>query len=98
MKIKFYGATWCPDCYRSKAYLDQQKIEYEYINIEEVPGAAEEVEKINKGYQLIPTIVFPDGQVLIEPSNEELQKALDANKNFIVAHQGKKNNNKEGSL
>lgn len=86
MKIKFYGATWCPDCRRSKAFLDDQKVEYEYINIEEVPGAAEEVEKINNGYQSIPTIIFPDGQVLVEPSNEQLQKALDANKNFIVTH------------
>lgn len=75
-KIIFYGADWCPDCIRSKAFLDEQKVEYEYINIEEVPGAAEEVEKINKGYQSIPTIIFPDGQVLVEPSNEELQKAL----------------------
>ncbi len=90
MKIKFYGADWCPDCRRSKAFLDQQKIEYEYINIEEVPGAAEEVEKINKGYKSIPTIVFPDGKVLVEPSNEELQKALDANKDFFITHKGEK--------
>lgn len=87
-KIKFYGAAWCPDCTRSKAFLDEQKVEYEYINIEEVPGAAEEVEKINNGYRSIPTIIFPDGQVLVEPSNVELQKALDANKNFIITHKG----------
>lgn len=76
-RIKFYGATWCPDCNRSKAFLDEQKVDYEYINIEEIPGAAEEVEKINNGYQSIPTIIFPDGQVLVEPSNEELQRALE---------------------
>lgn len=75
-KIKFYGATWCPDCSRSKAFLDERNVEYEYINIEEVPGAAEEVEKINNGYRSIPTIIFPDGRILVEPSNEELQKAL----------------------
>lgn len=79
-KIKFYGAAWCPDCIRSKAFLDEQKVEYEYINIEEVPGAAEKVEKINDGYQSIPTIIFPDGRILVEPSNAELQKALNANK------------------
>ncbi|MBI4096702.1 MAG: NrdH-redoxin [Candidatus Levybacteria bacterium] len=79
-KIRFYGATWCPDCRRSRTFLDQQKIEYGYIDLEEVPGAAEEVEKINKGYQSIPTIIFPNGQVLVEPSNVQLQKALDENK------------------
>ncbi len=85
-RLIFYGATWCPDCRRSKQFLDEKGIEYEYINIEEVPGAAEEVEKINKGYQSIPTIVFPDGQVLVEPSNAELEKALEENKDLLIAH------------
>mgnify|MGYP001604995653 FL=1 len=46
-KIIFYGADWCSDCNGSKAFLDKQKVEYEYIDIEEVPGAAEKVKKIN---------------------------------------------------
>ncbi|MBI2034807.1 MAG: glutathione S-transferase N-terminal domain-containing protein [Candidatus Levybacteria bacterium] len=85
-KLIFYGAVWCPDCRRSKQFLDEKGIDYEYINIEEVPGAAEEVERINKGMQSIPTILFPDGQILVEPSNAELEKALDANKKYIIVH------------
>lgn len=85
-KIKFYGAAWCPDCNRSKAFLDGQKAEYEYINIEEVPCAAGEVEKLNNGYQSIPTIIFPDGRILVEPSDEELQKTLEANKKYLIFH------------
>jgi len=92
MKIKFYGATWCPDCRRAKQFLDEKSITYEYINIEEVPGAVEEVEKINNGLQSIPTIVFPNGEILVEPSNEQLQKALDANKDFIITHKGGEEN------
>lgn len=88
-KIKFYGASWCPDCRRSKAYLDEKNIAYEYIDIEKVAGAAEEVERINKGYQSIPTIIFPNGKILVEPSNTELQKALDENKDLLIAHTGK---------
>lgn len=76
MKIKFYGATWCSDCRRAKQFLDENKKEYEYINLDEDPNAAEEVERINNGYRSIPTIVFPNGRVLVEPSNEELEKAL----------------------
>lgn len=83
---KFYGAPWCPDCRRAKQYLDKHKIIYEYINIEEVPGAVEEVERINNGYQSIPTIVFPDGEVLVEPTNDDLQKAIDANRKCIIIH------------
>jgi mycoredoxin len=85
-KIKFYGATWCGDCHRSMSYLDEKHVEYEYINIEEVPRAAEEVERINKGMQSIPTIIFPNGKILVEPSNEQLEKALEENKDSIAVH------------
>jgi len=85
-KIVFYGATWCADCRRSKQYLDDQGITYEYINIDEDPKSAEKVVAINKGFQSIPTIVFPDGDILVEPSNAELQKAIDTNKQCIIAH------------
>ena len=79
MKIIFYGATWCPDCRRSKKFLDERKVDYTYINLEETPDTAAEVEKINKGMQSIPTIVFPDGTILTEPSNEKLLETLMAN-------------------
>lgn len=61
-------------------------MEYEYIDIDEDPTGADEVKRINKGLQVIPTIVFPDGEVLVEPSNEELKKALEANKGLIISH------------
>ena len=79
MKIIFYGATWCPHCRRSKKFLDERKVDYTYINLEETPDTAAEVEKINKGMQSIPTIVFPDGTILTEPSNEKLLETLMAN-------------------
>ncbi|MBI2031042.1 MAG: NrdH-redoxin [Candidatus Levybacteria bacterium] len=87
--IKFYGADWCADCHRSRFFLDQRGVMYEYINIDKDPSAAAEVEEINRGMQSIPTILFPNGEVLVEPSNEELKKALDANKNLIIMHKDK---------
>jgi len=77
MKIKLYGAAWCGDCRRSKQFLDDNKIAYDYIDIEADSAAADEVARINKGMRSIPTIVFPDGQVLVEPSDEELGKAVE---------------------
>ena len=74
--ITFYGATWCPDCNVSKKFLDDNAIEYTYVNLEEKPEAAEEVEKINNGFQSIPTIVFKDGTSLTEPTNEEIAQKL----------------------
>ncbi len=75
-KIKFYGANWCGDCIRAKAILDNKKIDYQYINIDEIVSAATEVERLNGGNRSVPTIVFPDGSILVEPSNDELHEKL----------------------
>lgn len=75
-KIIFYGATWCGDCARSKAYLDSQGIEYDYVDLEEDVTAAAKVTEINNGMQSIPTIVFPNGNILVEPTNEQLEEEI----------------------
>ena len=87
-KIILYGANWCPDCRRSKELLDLMGVKYEYIDLEKNPDAAQKVVEINKGYQSIPTIVFPDGHVLVEPSNNELKKEIEelVEKNLIIVH------------
>jgi len=70
--IRMYGASWCPDCRRAKAFFGEQRIHYEYIDIEQHPEAIHEVERINKGLRSIPTILFPDGDILVEPSDAAL--------------------------
>ena len=75
-QIKVYGTTWCPDCSRAKQVLDRHQIAYTWINIEDDPAAADVVVKINKGNRSVPTLVFPDGSVLVEPGNKELEKKL----------------------
>jgi glutaredoxin-like protein len=75
-QIVMYGASWCADCRRSKNFLDSKNIAYEFIDIDTVPGAADKVAEINDGRKSIPTILFPDGGVLVEPSNEELATYL----------------------
>lgn len=74
--IQFFGATWCRDCARSKDLLDEKKVDYKFINIDEDKRAASYVERINDGYRSIPTIIFPNGDKLIEPTNEELIENL----------------------
>jgi len=75
-QIVMYGASWCADCRRSKNLLDSKGTEYEFIDIDTVAGAADKVAEINDGRKSIPTIVFPDGGVLVEPSNDELSAYL----------------------
>lgn len=71
-----YGATWCPDCKRAKKFFGEHRIQYINVDIDEDPEAVAFVEKVNKGLRIIPTIIFPDGQVLVEPSNAQLAVKL----------------------
>ncbi len=75
-EIKIYGAPWCPDCRRSKQFLGEQRVPYEWIDIDQDTAGAEFVRETNKGKQIIPTIVFEDGSFLVEPSNDELARKL----------------------
>jgi mycoredoxin len=74
--ITMYGADWCSDCRRSKSVLDRLEVEYDYIDIERVDGAADAARDAAKGRMNIPVIVFPDGAVQIEPTDPELSGKL----------------------
>lgn len=75
-KIIFYNASWCGDCRRAKRFLDGHQVAYENVDIEGSPEAAETVERLNRGNRSIPTIIFPDGSILVEPSNAQLAHKL----------------------
>lgn len=75
-KIVLYGADWCPDCHRSRDLLDSLKIEYIYLDIDSDINVKNKMLEITNGLNVIPTIILPDGQILQEPSNPDLLKAL----------------------
>lgn len=75
-QIQMYGAPWCPDCKRSKQFLAEQRVPYEWHDIDQDEEAQAYVQEVNNGKQIIPTIIFPDGSVLVEPSNAELADKL----------------------
>jgi len=75
-EISVYGAHWCPDCRRSKQFLGEHQIPYNWIDIEQDPEAEKFVLEKNKGKRIIPTITFSDGSFLVEPSNAELAAKL----------------------
>lgn len=74
--ITVYGTTWCGDCRVARRVLDQQQVPYRYIDIEHDDTALSYVEQINRGYRSVPTILFPDGSVLVEPSAALLKQKL----------------------
>jgi len=75
-KIKVYGATWCPDCVRAKRVLTDKSVAFDWIDISNDEKARSYVEKVNNGNRSVPTIVFPDGSILVEPSNRVLEDKL----------------------
>jgi thioredoxin reductase (NADPH) len=74
--ITVYGTTWCPDCKQAKKFFGEHRVQYENVDIDENPEGVPFVEKLNNGARSIPTIIFPDGQVLVEPSNSQLAEKL----------------------
>lgn len=77
--IIVYGTTWCPDCQRAKTFFGEHRIHYTWVDIERDPTAVTYVEQVNNGNRSVPTIVFPDGDVMVEPSNAELAARLGLN-------------------
>jgi mycoredoxin len=74
--ITVYGTTWCRDCHLARAVLKLNEVDYVWVDIDQEPSAVRTVLMLNGGYRTVPTIVFPDGRVLVEPSRRELEAAL----------------------
>lgn len=78
-RIKVYGNNWCGDSRRVKQFFDINHLEYDWIDIEKDPEAVKFVESVNNGYRSVPTIVFPDGSILVEPSVYQLTEKMKVN-------------------
>ena len=74
--ITVYGTTWCGGTRRVRLLLDNHQIPYRWVDIDEDASAAQYVESVNRGFRSVPTIVWPDGSMLVEPSETELAKKL----------------------
>jgi glutaredoxin-like protein len=75
-EIVVYGTTWCPDVYRARQFLDGHKVSYCWVDIDQDADAEAYVKQVNDGNRSVPTIIFPDGSILVEPSNKQLAAKL----------------------
>lgn len=71
-----YSTTWCGYCQRLKTQLDREGIGYTEINIEQDETAAALVENVNGGNRTVPTVVFPDGSAMTNPSVIQVKEKL----------------------
>jgi mycoredoxin len=67
-QFTMYSTPWCGYCHRLKSQLDRAGVEFEVVDIEQQPEAAAIVERVNRGNQTVPTLVFPDGTAMTNPS------------------------------
>jgi mycoredoxin len=75
-RLLVYSTRWCSDCRVAKRVLDEHGVDYDEIDIDDHPEAVAEVLRLNHGMRSVPTIIFPDGSVLVEPSRRELTQKL----------------------
>jgi mycoredoxin len=74
--LTMYTTTWCAFCRRLKSQLATAGIEIAEVNIEEDPAAADYVMSVNGGFQTVPTVVFPDGSTMTNPSVTDVRQRL----------------------
>ncbi len=73
-----YSTAWCGYCRRLKDQMEREGIAYEIVDIENDPAATELVMSVNGGNQTVPTLVFPDGSALTNPSIGQIKAKLAA--------------------
>ena len=73
--VQVYGADWCRDVRRTKQQLIDLDVEFDYVDVEADPAAAERAQQIS-GRGSIPVVVYPDGSHQVEPSNSEVEAKL----------------------
>ena len=78
-QIVMYTTQYCPDCIRVKKFFEAYQIPHLQVGLEGNADATEFVMGVNNGYRSVPTIIFPDGSVLVEPTWEELKSKFPSN-------------------
>ena len=76
MPLTMYTTQWCGFCKRLKAQLGRAGVEINEIDIERDEAAAEFVMSVNGGNQTVPTLLFPDGVTMVNPSAVQVQEKL----------------------
>lgn len=74
--LTMFTTTWCAFCRRLKSQLAAEGIEITEVNIEEDPDAADYVMSVNGGCQTVPTVLFPDGSAMTNPSMAAVKERL----------------------
>ena len=73
-----YTTPWCGYCFRLKGQLQRDGIDFDMVDIEQQPDAADLVEAANGGNQTVPTLIYADGTSHTNPSVAQVKEKLSA--------------------
>lgn len=77
-KLIVYGHRFCSMVAAMRRWLEASEVDYTYVDIHRDPAGREAVREINHGNESVPTLVFPDGTTMTEPSTREVNAKLKA--------------------
>ncbi len=76
-RLTVYSTPWCGSCARLKKQLERGGVDFADVDIERDGSAADYVMSVNGGNQTVPTVLFPDGTALTNPSYAEVTAAME---------------------
>ena len=78
-QIVIYVTEWCPDCRRAKFFFKRKKVDVVEVDVNADKKAEKFVKELNNGNRSVPTIIFPNGSMMVEPSTQELEEKFNQN-------------------
>lgn len=78
-QIVMYSVEWCPDCRRAKFFFKRKGIQVMEVDVNADQKAEAFVKQLNNGFRSVPTIIFPDGSMMVEPSGADLDERFSGN-------------------
>ncbi len=75
-EITLYSSNWCAHSLSVERFLDRSEVAIKRIIIDGNETARQELIEINGGYASVPTLIFPDGSKLTEPSFAEIRRKI----------------------
>ena len=78
-QIVIYVTEWCPDCRRAKFFFKRKNVDVVEVDVNADKKAEKFVKELNNGNRSVPTIIFPNGSMMVEPSTQELEEKFNQN-------------------
>jgi len=72
--LAVYGSDDCADCRRARRYLDATRVPYRWVDVSADPTLRAAL--AGAGYEAMPILVLPTGQILVDPSTDELANSI----------------------